>query len=166
MRAGFHLPAWVGVAAGVLLAGCYAYVPVARPSPGATVRIQVPVRSAADQAGRAPRSISLEGAVLAFGDTLVLETKARRQLGAFRELVELDTLRIEVAALSGIEERRLSKPRTYAFTAAVAAGATALTLAALEAGGGAGGAGPGDEVPQGSVVLNAIVLGALKVLGR
>lgn len=154
------------VVGSALLVGCYTYVPVERPAPGTSVRIHVPLRSVADQAGRGPRSVSFEGTVLALSDTLVLEVKSRRPVGAFRELVELDTLRVAVGELSGVEERLLSKPKTYAFAVVVVGGAAGLAVAAVEVAGGGGGEGPGDETPRGAVVLNRIPAAVLKLLGR
>lgn len=166
MRIPLLLQACALALAGVLAAGCYTYVPVARPAPGTSVRIHVPVRSSADRPGRGVRPVSLEGRVVALSDTLVLETKSRREVGAFRQVVELDTLRVALGELSGIEERVLSKPRTYAFTAAVVGGATLLAVKALEVAGGGGGEGPGDEPPRGTVVFHQIVTAVLGMLRR
>jgi hypothetical protein len=80
--------------------------------------------------------------VLSFGDSLLLETKSRREFGAFREVYELDTLRVAPGTLAGMDERYLSKPKTYAFTAVVTAGAAGLAVLAVKAAGGEGGDGP------------------------
>ena len=147
------------------LSGCYVYVPVEEPAPGSTIRIHVPVPSAADNPNRAQETVSFEGTVLASGDTLLLETKVRRQFGAFREIIELDTLRIAPSQLAGMEQRLRSKPKTYAFSGVLALGVAALVAGAIEvAGGQAGDEGPGENgTTTGAVVMN--VLSVLKMLG-
>ena len=152
-----------------LLSGCYSYVPVERPSPGTTVRVHVPVTSAAvGNRSRAPETVSLEGLVLSSADSLILETKSRREVGAFREMLEVDTLRVATAGLVGVEERRFSKPKTYAFTAVVTAGTAGLVVAALKAAGVFGGDGPpgNGSVVQGALPLGPVISSLSRLFGR
>ena len=111
--------------------GCYSYAPVESPAPGTEIRIQVPVQSAVVRPNQAPESMSFEGTLVALSDTLSLEVTSRREVGAFREIVEQDTLRVAHANILLLEERTFSKPKTYAFTAVLTAGAVALGVAAM-----------------------------------
>lgn len=132
----------------VVSAGCYSYAPIERPAPGTTVRIQVPLRSAVQNPNQAPESISLEGVVLATpGDSLVLTTQTRRELGQFRILTETDTLRVARSGLLAVEEQIYSRPKTYALTALVTGGAVGLLVLALDAAGGQAGDGGGGGPP-------------------
>ena len=116
---------------------------------------------------RAPETVSFEGLVLSATDSLILETKSRREMGSFQEVFELDTLRVATGALAGIEERRFSKPRTYAFTALVTAGAAGLVVAAVNAAGGFGGDGPpGNGTVMQGLRLDPVVSSLLRVFGR
>jgi len=165
----FHPLRSVFLAAGAaLLSGCYSYTPVEHVSPGTTVRIHVPVTAAAvGTRSREPQTVSFEGLVLSAADSLVLETKSRREIGAFQEVFELDTLRVATTRLAGIEERRFSKPRTYAFTALVTAGAAGLVVAAVNAAGGFGGDGPpGNGTVQSAIPLNPVIASIFRFLGR
>jgi hypothetical protein len=152
-----------------LTSGCYSYLPVEQPSPGTTVRIHVPVtRAALGTRSREPETVDFEGLVLSASDSLVLETKSRREIGAFREIFELDTLRVATEALVGIEERRFSKPKTYAFTALVTAGAAGLVVAALNAAGAFEDDGPpgNGSTTQSALRLDPIVSSLFRLLGR
>lgn len=151
--------AMVGVAcAAILSSACYSYAPVERPAPGSTVRIHVPVRSAVAGRNVQEESVSFEGTVLSFGDSLYLQTTSRREYGAFREVFEFDTLHVDPRNLMGMEERYLSKPKTYGFVALVTAGAAGLVVAAVNAAGGSGGDGNGNGGgPVAAVIVKPIV---------
>jgi hypothetical protein len=153
----------------ILASGCYSYAPVERPSPGTTVRIHVPVtRTALGTRMSASETLSFEGLVLSATDSLILETKSRREIGSFQEVFELDTLRIATGALAGLEERRFSKPKTYAFTALVTAGAAGLVVAAVNAAGGFGGedGDPGNGTVVQGIRLDPVVSSLFRLLGR
>lgn len=148
--------------------GCYSYLPVENPSPGTPVRIQVPVASSVVQPNRAPESMAFEGTVVSLGDTLLLETKSRREFGAFREILELDTLRVAQSNLTLIEERMMSKPKTYALTGVVTAGVVWLGIAMMNTLTGERGGdddGGGDDT-AGQIILLPIFSGLLKLIGR
>ncbi len=167
MRRPLAADAFLAASVAWFSAGCYSYAPVQRPTPGSTVRIHVPVRSAV--AGRQAReeSVAFEGLVLSFGDSLYLQTTSRREYGAFREVFEFDTLRVAPGVLMGMEERYLSKPKTYGFAALVAVGTTALVVAAVNAAGGSGGGNDGNGGgPQTAIIVRPIVSSLLRAIGR
>ena len=158
-----------GLAAAALLgSACYTYQPADAPSPGTVVRVGVPVASPINRPNQAPETVRFEGRLLALDDTVLVETKSRRDMGAFREILELDTLRVATSNISLLEERFLSKPRTYAFTAVVTAGAALLGIAAMNTLTGEEGDpdknGGGD--PQGQLNLVPVLSGLLKLVGR
>lgn len=159
-----------GLAAVLLLASaCYTYRPVEHPAPGTPVRVGVPLASPLTRPNQAPETVTFEGRLLSLADTVMVETRSRREMGAFREIFELDTLRVATSNITLMEERLLSKPRTYAFTAVVTAGAALLGIAAMNTLTGESGDPnpPGDGGnPQGQFSLNPIVSGLLKLVGR
>lgn len=144
----------------IALTGCYSYQPTEAPAPGTTVRVKVPIRSNVVRSGGEPQTAAFEGTLLALGDTVLLETKARREYGAFREVLLFDTLRVARADVTALEERLLSKPRTYAFTAALTLTATVLGIAAINAATGSEGGGkPGgtDPTTAGALILSPVL---------
>lgn len=144
---------------GAFLAGCYNYVPVERPSPGTTVRIEVPLRSAVSDPNAAPETLEVEGTLLSAGDSLVLVTETRREMGTFRVLTQTDTFRVARSGILGVREQVFSKPKTFGLTALVLAGATGIALAALESAVGQSGSGrPGDPTTQGGIRVSPFVL--------
>jgi len=148
---------------------CYSYHPVENPAPGTLVRIQVPVSSPVVRPNQAPETMFFEGTLVSRGDTVLLETKNRREAGAFREILEVDTLRVAGTSISLLEEKLLSKSRTYVFTAAVTIGAAWLGIAAMNTLTGEQGDSdrPGDGGnPQGQFSLNPIFSGLLRLIGR
>ncbi len=144
----------------LVLAGCHTYSLVDTPPVGSTVRVRVPVISALDDRNAAPASMAMEGQVLQFGDTLVLATHTRREFGAFREVILVDTLRLAPSQLSSIELKEFSGGRSVGFGIALAAGATVLALAAFDGGGGDGET-QGVDPPSPSIVVNRSILAAV-----
>lgn len=163
-RALRSLVATVGVA---FLSGCYSYFPVETPAPGTTVRIRVPVSSAV-QAPNAPvETIDLTGVVLTGGDSLIMETKNRREFGAFREVMEVDTLRVARSALSSVEQQVFSKPKTVGLTVLVAAGAAGIVAALVKAAGGQDGEPPPDGGgPPAQIRVKPVLMGLWGLIGR
>jgi hypothetical protein len=97
------------IAGAAAMAGCYSYVPVERPAPGSVVRIQVPMRQAVIRPNQRPELVSLEGTVLSGAgssgaDSLVLEISSTGQQGPFRELTQVDTVRLASDALSALNQ--------------------------------------------------------------
>lgn len=126
------------------LSGCYTYVPVERPAVGAPVRVKVPVRSTVGASGGQSEMVSFEGTVVSFGDTLLLGTRATQVVGAHRDFVTVDTIRVRTDQLEDLEERVLSKGRTAAFTAGIVAGGLLLATVIDGWAGGDEGDRPGD----------------------
>ena len=138
--------------------GCYSYTPVQTPAPGTVVRVHVPLTSAVSNPNRPPETVDVEGTVISAGDTLVLATETRRELGTFRVLTDSDTLRMAVTGLAGMEERSFSSAKTYGLSALVVAGAAGLILAAIDAGGGSrGDSGPGGPNTSGAIKLPPLI---------
>ena len=149
------------------LVGCYSYVPVERPSPGTTVRIHVPVSSAVQGPNAPAETIDLTGLVLASGDSLVMETKNRREFGAFREVMEVDTLRVARSALSSLEEQVFSKPKTVGLTVLVGAAAAGIVAAIAKAAGGQDGSGaPPGGGPPAQIRVKPVFLGLWGLIAR
>jgi len=157
----------LAVVGAAVMSGCYSYVPVERPSPGSIVRIQVPVRTAVDNRNREPETMSMEGTVLTTGDSLVLQVESRRELGAYRELTQTDTVRVAPKDLAGVDLRVFSKPKTFLLTAGIVGVTVALAAVALGLGGGsAGSIPPPDGGPGSAIVLKPILSALLGAVGR
>lgn len=133
----------VGVLGAFILCGCYNYVPVERPAPGAEVRAQVPTRSGVEGSSQAPGLVSFEGWVVSFGDTLRLETRNEQRMGT-RSFVAVDTIRIGAESLAAVEERVFSRSRTAVFTVALAGGVALATWGIASVTGSDGGDKPGN----------------------
>ena len=156
------------VAGAFLLSGCHTYLPIDAPRPGSVARVRVPIESAVADPNAPPETVAVEGLVLASGDTIVLAASTRRELGAFREIIQYDTFRVARDGLVSIEAREFSKGRSLALGVIIAGGATGLALVALGFGGGEGGENPGDDgTQQGfTLQLSATVGAILGVFGR
>ena len=136
------------VAAVCLLAlgGCYVYTPVQTPTPGTEVRVEVPLRSAAQ--GRSPQgSAVLEGIVVSSGETLVLETRNRQQAGFMQEMLLVDTVRMATDDLIRLDARSFSGTRTAVFTAGLVAGVVLVATGITSLVGGDEGGEPGNGDP-------------------
>ena len=155
MRASFvrTLVAVVGAAA---LGGCHTYRPVTAPTPGSTVRVHVPVTSALS---RAAETAAVEGVLVSMSDTITLATQTRREFGAFRELIQVDTLRLATSQASFLEVREFSKPRSVLLGVVITGGAAYLALMGF---GGGGGEPPDPPTqPQTSVVVSRSLVSSL-----
>ena len=167
MRALTTVRSLVFLLGATVLSGCYTYVPIERPSPGTEVRVHVPVTSAVARPGMEEDGFTLEGRVLAMGDSLVLLSETNTQLGAYRELTRVDTLRMDPTKLSGIDERVFSQGRTLALSAGLAAAAVGGFFAFSSFGGGGAGDGPnGNGEPSASIAVGSILAGLLGFIGR
>lgn len=145
-----------------VLAGCHTYSPVQSPALGSTVRVHVPVQSAVADRNAAPRVETVEGVVVGAGDTLALATQTRREFGAYRELVQFDTLRLGMDQTSFVEVREFSTTRSIALGAALALVAGVAAVVAFnssENGGEVPDPGPGEPAP--SVVVSGSLLSSL-----
>jgi len=162
---------WIARATAVLgaavMSGCYTYVPVERPAPGSTVRIEVPVRSAVT-GGRDQEDVaSMEGTLISAGDSIVMEVSQLKEIGNFRQIKSLDTLRVARSDVSGIATRSFSKPKTVALTAIIAGATTVLAVAALGLGGGSQGSGkPGGGTTTGQIRVKPIFSAILHAISH
>ena len=84
---------------------------------------------------------SIEGELLDNGDTLTLATETRRQLGAFSELMQFDTIRLTEAQVGSLELKEFSTKRSVLLGVVIAAGAF---VGAAYGFGLVGGSDPGD----------------------
>ena len=147
---------------------CYRYVPVESPAPGIEVRVRVPVRTTVGGGATVTETAALDGHIVEWGDTLLLETTSRQQIGNFREVVLVDTVRLDMSQLESVERRELSTRRTVIATGATL-GALGLILLATETltGGSPGDDGEGNGTTQGnSIVLTPFFSWALRLFGR
>jgi len=162
------LGAFFGLLGASFMSGCFTYVPVDRPSPGSTVRIHVPVRSAIARPNQAPEFISMEGMVISAADSVILEVSSRREIGAFREIRSVDTLRVARADLSAVDTRVFSLGKSIGLGIAIA-GVTAVLAAVafgLE-GGSSGNDGSGNGNTTGSSIrINPTFSALLDALSR
>lgn len=150
-----------------MASGCYAYTLVEHAPVGSLARVRVPIQPAVIAPGRPPETVAIEGLILSSGDTLSLETSTRRFIGAFRELMGRDTLRVARGAVASIEVREFSAVRSVALGAAVAAGTAALALAVQGTEGGQAGEGPGEGGSESFLTTVDIPLGAvLRLFGH
>jgi hypothetical protein len=154
------------VVGAAMMSGCYSYVPVERPTPGTVVRVDVPVRSA--MAGRAIEEdvASMEGRLLSAGDSIVLEMASMRELGNFRQIRSVDTLRVARADLVGVSTREFSKPKTVVLTAVLLGATIGLAVAALDVAGGSQGGKNGNGNPTTSIVVKPVFSALMRALGR
>ena len=163
-RALRRVVATLGVA---FLSGCYSYIPVERPAPGSAVRVRVPLRSAVQSPNAPTGTLAVDGVVVSDGDTLVIETKTRREFGAFREVTELDTLRVARSGISTLEQQVFSKPKTYGMAVLVTVGAAGLVVALTKAATGQkGDGGPGGGGPGAQIRVKPFVVGIFNLISR
>ena len=146
------------------LAGCHTYTPVSAPSPGSTVRVHIPVQSVRANPNAPQRTETVQGQVVAAGDTLVLATRSRVEYGAYREIVQYDTLRLGPEQRTSVEVQEFSRGRSVALgvgLTVIVAGAAFLAFGGTF---GSGGEGLPDDSPNPAVVsfpLGSILLGWL-----
>lgn len=157
-----------GVVVGAaLMSGCYSYVPVERPTPGSVVRVELPVYSTVAGTRREEDVAEMEGTVVtAATDSLVLRVESLSQIGNFREIRSVDTLRVARADLSALSEKTFSKPKTIGLTVLIGAAVVGLAVAALDVGGGSQG---GTDPPDGtttSIRVKPVLSALLHALGR
>lgn len=149
------------LSATVALGGCHNYLPIDTPAPGSIVRVGVPVTTVLSDPNAPAPSVSIEGTVLESGETLVLATETRRELGAFREIIQFDTIRLAPDQRSSIEVREFSTKKSIGLGAVIAGGATLLAVSAFGLAGGDGGDGPNNVPPTPAVVVSSSILSAI-----
>ena len=148
--------------------GCHTYAPIESATPGTIVRVHVPLTSALANPNAPPETVSIEGEVLTASDTISLATRSRREIGAFREIVEFDTLRLSVDALVGMEVREFSTARSVVLGVAIAGAAAAFAWSALsiEVGGTGDDGNGGGPVSLSSVVVREVAGTIWRVIGN
>ena len=150
-----------------LVSGCYTYRLVEEAPVGSVARLRVPVQTAIVDSNSPPETVAIEGLILSFGDTISFEASNRQVIGAFREVVRFDTLRVARTGLASIEVREFSRTRSVVLGVAVAAGTAGLALAALGVEGGEAGDRPGDGGSESFTSGIAIGVGAIaRLFGR
>lgn len=142
-----------------LMTACHTYTPVSAPAPGSTVRVHIPVRSAVDDPNAPTPTRAVEGQVVSAGDTLVLATRDRFEYGAYREIVQYDTLRLGPEQHSTVEVREFSNRKSVVLGLAVTGIVVGAAILALGNTFGSEGEGLPDETPNSSVI--GIPLGSL-----
>jgi hypothetical protein len=93
---------------------------VESPPLGSDVRVRVPVSS---PLSRTADVVSLEGRLIDSGDTITLATETRRQLGAYSELMQYDTLRLARTQVNSVELKEFSTSRSVMLGVVVTGGA-------------------------------------------
>lgn len=155
------------LAAAGLLVACHTYTPVTTPAPGTTVRVRIPVTNAAANRNAAPQTVSVEGLVVATGDTLLLATTNRQEYGAFREIIQFDTLRLGADQIHSIERSDFSTKKSIGLGVVLTGGAALLAAAAFGGLGGDDSPIPGGPPPPAPTIIvnRSIVAGILGLLG-
>ena len=169
IRRWFRRPAWavfILVLSGWMTA-CHSYTPVADPMPGTTVRVHIPVRTALDNPNAPTRTTAVEGQLVEAGDTLVLATQSRREYGAFREIIQFDTIRLGPDQRAGVELREFSRGKSVALGVGLTGVVVFAALAAFGFGGGQDGDGPPDDNPTPAIIGSSMISSIVGfVLGR
>lgn len=150
-----HTPLYRAASAALfvlILSGCYSYRAVDSAPPGSPIRVGLPIENPAGVLG-APESVMIEGVLVEGGDSIVLAVETRREYGAYREVVQFDTVRLGADRVSSIELKEFSRGRSMALGLTLAG---AVTLGAAVAfglgGGGAIDDGGTPPLPDASVV--------------
>ena len=150
-----------------LVSGCYTYRLVEEAPVGSVARLRVPIQSAIVDPNSPPETVAIEGLILSFGDTIAFQASNRQVIGAFREVVQYDTLTVARDGLASIEVREFSKVGSVVLGTVVAVGTAALALAALGIEGGAAGEGPGGEGSESFTAGITVAVGAIgSLFGR
>jgi hypothetical protein len=138
----------------LFLAGCYTYVPVDTPTPGSMARVRIPLVTALSDPNAPPEVATVEGRVVQVGDTLLLAIETRREYGAFRNIIQFDTLRLGPDQIASIDYREFSSGKSVALGVGISVAVVAVALSAFGGGDGGGGL-PGDPPPPvGAIVAS------------
>ncbi len=151
----------LAVAASVLVAGCYTYEPIRRPVPGSEVRVLIPVTSALDDPNAAQRTVSVEGIVIASGDTLVLATETRNQINQFREVIRYDTIKLASDAYAGLQLKEFSRRKSVGLGVAIFGGAALAATYVFKGGATNDPPGTPPSGPNPAIVVNRSLLSAI-----
>ncbi len=147
--------------------GCYSYRLVEEAPVGSVARLRVPIQSAIVDPGAPPETVAIEGLIIDFGDTISFQASNRQVVGAFREVVQYDTLQVARDGLASIELREFSTVRSVVLGVGVTLGAAALALAALGVETGAAGGQSDGDPPATFAPGLAVGVGAVgRLFGR
>ncbi|MEQ9397727.1 MAG: hypothetical protein RJQ04_01035 [Longimicrobiales bacterium] len=156
----------LAVLGATVLSGCYTYVPVENPAPMTPVRITVPITNAVQNPNRAPETYTMEGIVVSAGDSLIMSTESRTEMGAFREVVRVDTVRVATRSLTGLDEKVFSTQRSIGLGVLVAGGTAALVSGILSITTGSDGGEPGGPSTENQIRIDPIFRSLLQALFR
>ena len=160
----FPLARGLAFCAGVaFLAGCHTYSLVENPPLGSDVRVRVPVSS---PLSRRVDVVSLEGQLVESGDTLTLATETRRQLGAYSELMQYDTLRLARTQVNSVELKEFSTSRSVMLGVVVTGGVVLGGLLGFGLFGGGDEANGGGDPIQTTVISRSLVSSLLGLVFR
>lgn len=147
-----------------LLSGCYTYTPVRTAPVGSEVRAHLPVETRVAGGAATTETIPVEGRVITFGDSLLIETESHSQVGNFARFNTVDTLRLDPGQLASVELKEFSRGKTLAFTGVVLAGVGLIAAGIVSITGGSQGGEPGGGNTGTSVTVSGLV-GLLRALG-
>ena len=117
LRTNSPLVRTVAAVGAFLMSGCYTYVPTATVAPGADVRVLLPVETRGFGGTVTTENIPVDGVVIEAGDSLIMETESRQQVGNFQEMVLTDTLRLAPSQITQLQVKEFDSVRTWGFTA-------------------------------------------------
>lgn len=135
------------------LNACYTYSPVETAPIGTRVRVHVPVQTAIG----GTQTETIEGSLLENGDPIVLAIRNRREIGAYREVVQYDTLTLSSSQTTRLEIRELNTPKTVGLTAGIIAAAVISAIASFEGGSQGDDPSPPDQGPITAVVSSSMI---------
>ena len=144
------------------LTGCHTYTPVQTEPVGSDVRVRVPLTSAISGRNGAVETVGIEGRLIGVGDTLFLATETRRELGAYREITQFDTISVAMDQTSSIEVKEFSTTRSIILGASIAAVAGVAAVIAFNATSGSEGEeSPGPGSPDSSLLVSRSLVSVL-----
>ena len=134
------------------LNGCYTYRSVDSAPIGSSVRVRLPIDGPAVARG-VPEFVNLEGVLVDHSDSISLAVQTRREYGAYREVVQNDTVVLGADQVTAFEIKEFSRNRSVALGVSIAAAVTYGAMVGLGfGGGGAGDPGSGPPLPDASLV--------------
>ncbi len=136
----------------LVLNGCYTYRSLDYAPIGSSVRVRLTIDGPAVARG-VPEFVNLEGVLLDHGDSISLSVQTRREYGAYREVVQNDTVVLGADQVTAFELKEFSRNRSVALGVSIAAAVTYGAAVAFGlGGGGAGDPGSGPPLPDASLV--------------
>jgi hypothetical protein len=165
MRAPSSLPVRaVALVGAFVLSGCYTYVPATSVAPGSDVRVLLPVESRRAGGTVIRETLAVEGTLVSWDDTLRVATETTQQVGNFRQVQQMDTLRVPASEVDAVELREFSRGRTLGLTAAIVGGAALLVTGISQAAGGSDDGGGNGNGTSASITVGRF-LDLLRAIG-